>query len=172
MARAKGVKVLNKAISKELAVFGIKKAICYTDYSYLYDEEMVTFKLTENTLEDKWFVEFIKERFDYDVRYPFIISLLHEVGHHKANEEIAGDIYDFCTMEKERISAEMETADEKRSKQLEWQYFNLPDEIMATQWAVNFAKAHPKKVKKMWKTAQQALLEFYEKNGLFDETAD
>ena len=169
MAKVKGTKALNKAVSAELAPFGISKAICTDEYSYLFDKEMVTFKLTEGTTEDLWFTEFIKERFNYDVRYPFVISLLHEVGHHKANDEIDGAIYDFCMAEKERISAEMEEADADRSKALEWQYFNLPDEIMATQWAVAYTKAHPKKVKKMWLKMQSALMDFYKKKGVLDE---
>ena len=164
MAKVKGAKVLNKAISKELSVFGIKKAVCTDEYSYLYDKEMITYKLTEGTVEDIWFIKFIKERFNYEVKYPFIMSLLHEVGHHKANDDIDGTVYDFCLSEKERIQEEMLTATGKESKKLEWQYFNLPDEIMATNWAVEYAKAHPKKVKKMWKNAQKALLKFYKKN--------
>ena len=164
MAKVKGAKVLNKAISKELSAFGIKKAVCTDEYSYLFDKKMVTYKLTEGTVEDKWFTEFIESRFGYEVRYPFIISLLHEVGHHKANDNIVGDIYEFCMAEKERISAEMINADDEEQKALEWEYFNLPDEIMATQWAVDYVRKHPKKVKKMWKKSQKALLDFYKKN--------
>ena len=164
MAKVKGVKVLNKAITKELSAFGIKKAVCTDEYSYLFDKKMVTYKLTEGTVEDKWFTKFIKERFDYDVRYPFIISLLHEVGHHKVNDDISGEVYEFCMAEKARIQEEMLTAVGKESKKLEWQYFNLPDEIMATKWAVDYAKKHPKKVKKMWKNSQKALMDFYKKN--------
>jgi len=168
MAKVKGKAKLNKAIGKELAPFGIKGAKVDTAYAYFCDDATVTFKLTENAIEDKWFIEFIKERFDYDVRFPFVMSLLHEVGHHKANDDVDGEVYDFCIAEKERIEREMETADDDRSKVLEWQYFNLPDEIMATAWAVAYAKAHPKKVKKMWKNMQEALLTFYEKNGIID----
>ena len=169
MAKVKGTKALNKAISTELVPFGISKAVCSDEYAYHFDDEHITFKLTEGTTEDLWFTEFIKERFNYEVRYPFVMSLLHEVGHHKANDEIDGMIYDFCMTEKERISAEMETADAEKSKVLEWQYYNLPDEIMATQWAVAYAKKHPKKVKKMWAKMQSALMEFYKKNGVLDE---
>ena len=169
MAKVKGEKVLNKAITKELLPFGIKKAVCTDEYSYIFDKEMITFKLTEGTVEDLWFTEFIKERFDYKVRYPFVMSLLHEVGHHKANDDIDGAVYDFCMAEKARIDEEMKTANAKKSKKLEWQYFNLPDEIMATSWAVEYAKAHPKKVKKMWEKMRSALFDFYEKNGVLDE---
>ena len=169
MAKIKGIKKLNKAISKPLKDrFGISKAVCTNEYSYIFEDESITFKLTEGTIEDKWFAEFINERFGYEVKYPFIISLLHEVGHHKANDEIDGAIYNFCMAEKERISAEMQDADADKSKALEWQYFNLPDEIMATQWAVAYAKKHPRIVEKMWAEMAVALMEFYRVNGVFD----
>jgi len=169
MAKLKGMKKLNKTISAELKPFGISKAVCSDEYSYNFIDESVNFKLTENEIEDRWFTEFIKERFNYNVRYPFVISLLHEIGHHKANDEITDAIQDFCENEKERITAEMFNADEDYSKKLEWQYFNLPDEIMATQWAVTYAIKHPKKIKKMWVKMKKALMNFYKINGVMDE---
>lgn len=164
MAKVKGAKKLNNSISKELKPFGIKCAKCADTYAYYFDKNMVTFKLTEDTTEDKWFLEFIEKRFGYKAEYPFIISLLHEIGHSVNNDEITDNLYDFCMREKERIDREMQTADHKKSKKLEFQYFNLPDEIMATAWAVDFAKSHPKKVEKMWKKCEKALHKFYAKN--------
>ena len=167
MAKIKGLKKLNKKISKQLAPFGINKAFCSNDYSYIFASKQVTFKLTEGTYEDKWFTEFVKERFNYDVRYPFIISLLHEVGHSKTDAQIQDELYDFCFKEKKRIDKEMQSVETiEEAKKLEWQYFNLPDEIVATAWAVNYAKTYPKKVEKMWRKSQKALLKFYNKNNI------
>ena len=169
MTNTRDTKVLNKAITKELAKFGIKNAVCGNEYSYDFDEKIVTFKEREDGLEDVWFTEFIQERFGYEVRYPFIMSLLHEVGHHKNNDDVIGAVYDFCIEEKERIMYETLAADdEETAKALTWQYFNLPDEIMATAWAVNYARKHPKKIKKMWKKSKKALLDFYKENNIFE----
>jgi len=168
MCELKGMTELNLAVTKVLAPFGISKALLSDTYEYRYVDESVLFKLTEE-IEDDFFNEFIAERFNYKCKYPFIISLLHEVGHHKANDEIEGAIYEFCIREKARICEEMETADEKRAKELEWQYFNLPDEIMATQWAVNYAIRHPKKIEKMWERTLIALKQFYEINEIINE---
>jgi hypothetical protein len=44
----------------------------------------------------------------------------------------------------------------------------LPDEIMATQWAVAYAKKHPKIVEKMWAEMAVALMDFYRVNGVLD----
>lgn len=166
----KSKKALNKVITKELSVFGIKKAVCGNEYQYDYDTNVVTFKDIENGIEDRWFLEFVKDRFGYDVEYPFIISLLHEVGHHKANDDVIGEVYDFCLAEKERIMIEsIATDDYNEMKRLSWQYFSLPDEIMATKWAVDYAREHPKKIKKMWKKSKKALLDFYKEKGYLDD---
>lgn len=164
--KIKGVKALNRAIYKPLAKFGISKVSLSNEYSYIFESESVTFKVTE-TIEDKWFMDFIKERFDYETEN-FIISLLHEIGHHKANDEIEGDIYNFCTNEKERITKELENENitDERVKELEFQYFNLPDEIMATQWAVTYAKEHPQEIEQMWGEMLTAIQNFYTVNGL------
>ena len=66
--------------------------------------------------------------------------------------------------EKERIEAEMQTAGDKKSKKLEWQYFNLPDEIVATEWAVNYARTHRTELRELWEKVTDALAEFYAKN--------
>ena len=162
----KGVGKLNKAISAELAQFGIREAFLSTDYCYYFDVEQITFKITEET-EDKWFNEFVEERFNYQVKYPFILSLLHEVGHHLANDEIEGELYHFCAEEKERIRKAMEKVKTiAEAKRLEFQYFNLPDEIMATQWAVKFARTHPVVIEKMWRASLRALKAFYEENNV------
>lgn len=168
MSKIKGLKKLNKAVSAQLAPFGITKAVCGSEYSYLYEDNSITFKITDGTIEDIWFKEFVKERFDIKVE-SFILSILHEVGHSLANDEIEGAIYEFCTNEKNRISTEMQTANEKESKKLEWQYFSLPDEIMATQWAVNWIKQNPKKVDKMWHEIQLALLKLYNENNVTED---
>ena len=166
MAKVKGIKKLCKAVSAQLKPFGITAANLSTEYSYVFADGSITFKVTEGALEDTWFNEFIEERFGYHVNNTFIISLLHEIGHAKANWEIEGAIQDFCIKEKDRIATEMANKenDFDAQKILEWQYFNLPDEIMATQWAVDYALKHPKKIKKMWKKFEKAFHKFYEKN--------
>lgn len=170
--RIRGKKKLNKAILAEVAPFGIQSAKLSNEYAYYYEDESISYKLDCGAVEDEWFNEFLEERFGYKCKgsaESFVLSILHEVGHHKANDEIEGAILDFCNTEKERIDREMQDADSEQSKALEWQYFNLPDEIMATQWAVNYAKEHPRKIKKMMERMRTSLMEFYMANGLTEE---
>lgn len=166
MSELKGMRKLNKTIKKQLEPFGIEKAKLSTEYSYVFSKNMITYKLTES-IEDEYFNEFVFERFGYKVENNFIFSLLHEVGHHVANDEIEGMIYNFCQEEKERIETDIQfTEDETEIKALEYQYFNLPDEIMATQWAVKYAVNHPFELQVMWACIKESLCNFYAKNGL------
>ena len=165
MVKVKGIRKLNKAIGTQLKPFGIIGAELSNTYAYIRGEDRVTYKLTEGTIEDKWFIEFIKERFNYIARYPFIMSLLHEVGHHKTDDDITDNVYVFCEKEKKRINKAMTRAKTlKTCKKLEYQYFNLPDEIMATAWAVEYAKKHPQEIENMWNKSREALIKFYEQN--------
>jgi hypothetical protein len=141
-----------------------------TEYSYSFEQNDIMFKL-ELTYEDELFSDFMRERFDYDdTGIEFLISLLHEVGHSKANDEIEGSIYEFCEAEKCRISEAMNKATTKEEvKKLEFEYFNLPDEIMATAWAVNYAKQHPLEIQIMWAVMREAILNFYKANGVTED---
>ena len=162
----KALKKMNKVMSAELASFGIDKAKYTGEYSYSFKKNRVDYKLTNDAIEDKWFREFVKERFRYEIKSDFIISLLHEIGHAKANEEITGDILDFCLNEKARIGIEMMVAEnEETGRALSFQYFSLPDEIMATQWAVNYAETHKKELKKMLKRITPVIEEYQRNRG-------
>ena len=148
MAKLKGCKKLNKAITAQFKPFGITKVIGADDYAYYFDDAIVTFRLNI-TDSDEAFSKFVKERFNFEDDNIFMLSLLHEVGHHVTDDDINENIYNFCKQEKDRIESEI---------------YNLPDEIMATQWAVDYIKKHPKKVRKMWNKCEKALHEFYAKN--------
>lgn len=170
MAKIKGLKKLNKAITAQLAPFGIKKAKFANDYAFYWAKSLITYKITENETEDIWFKEFVEERFNYEIPDAFLFSLLHEVGHYNTIEEVSDCIQDFCFSEKDRISDEMQKIETtEQAKILEWQYFNLPDEIIATAWAVDYAKNHPKKVKKIIRELHKAFCDFYAKNEIEDD---
>ena len=165
MAKLKGKKKLNNAISKELKPFGLTSAKLSNEFAFYPVSEVITYKLTWD-YQDDWLNEFVKERFNYDILYPFVFTLLHEIGHYLANDEIEGAILEFCENEKERIENEVKTATDDYEKTLNWQYFSLPDEIMATQWAVNYSKTHPRKIKQMNERIIDNIKEFYRKNDV------
>lgn len=166
MVKVKGIKKLNKAICAAFADFGITGMRLTDDYGYYLNDGTIDYRLTEGHIEDIWFNEFIKERFGYNVKNTFMISILHEIGHHMTLADIYENnfVYDFCIKEKKKITKKMKKAGKKKAKELEWRYFNLPDEIAATAWAIDYAKKNKKELKKVWENVQAALLDFYNKN--------
>lgn len=166
MAKIKGQRKLNKAVAAVFADFGITGMRLTNDYGYYMTDGTIDYRITEGHVEDEWFNEYVKERFGYTVKNTFMFSILHEIGHHFTLENVYESevLYNFCISEKERITAKMQTAGKKKSKKLEWEYFNLPDEIAATAWAVDYARHHKKKLETMWNNVQAALTEFYMKN--------
>lgn len=166
MSKVKGKKKLNSAILKELSPFGIISAELTGEYSYLPSEYGITFGINL-PIEYEWLIDFVKDRFDYSFEYPFILLFLHEIGHHKTIQSISYGVQKFCDEEKIRIDEDINnTDDEETWKKYEFQYFSLPDEIMATQWAVNYAKKHPRKIKNMALRMSESFQEFYDKNGV------
>ena len=166
MAKVKGIRKLNKALKTVFADFGIENFSLTNDWAYYPDENKITYSILENNIEDVWFNEFVKKRFGYKVKNTFMITVLHEVGHHFTLDDIydSDAVYEFCTREKERIEKAMETASAKKSKKLEFEYFSLPDEIIATEWAVRYATEHEKELDEKWKEIEKAFVEFYTKN--------
>ena len=166
-SKVKGIRKLNKAIRTAFEPLGVKKMRLAEDYGYYITDDTIEYRITEGHIEDKWFNQFIKERFNYKVKNTFIFSILHEIGHLNTLAEIreCDILYDFCENEKDRIRQEMNEAENiKQSKKLEWQYFNLPDEIAATAWAVDYAKENEEELAEIWKLIETALHEFYAKN--------
>jgi hypothetical protein len=162
----RGIKALNKAIQTEVKMFGIED-IRMADWGYYSDDYSIEYTLFENRIEDELFLDFVKERFNYKPLNNFMLSLFHEIGHHYTYDEATESdiIYDFCQAEKERIEEEMQTATSNRKiKKLEYEYFNLPDEIVATAWAVEYMREHEEEIKIMWEHILKAIHKFYEKN--------
>lgn len=166
--KLKGVRKLNREMTKIFAKrFGIKSVKLSTYYAYFPTKESITFQIVECE-ENEWFAQYIEERFGYRVEYPFLISMLHEVGHHKTLDDLGENVYNFCQDEKDYIENMLQDEEltEEEQKKYEWQYFNLPDEIIATAWAVKYATKHPRIMKKLNKQIMELLQEFYKANDL------
>ena len=162
--KLKGVKKLNKKMSEIFSGFGISEVKLSDCYAYYTNSECITFQIVDRE-ENDWFMEFIEERFGYKVEYPFIMSMLHEVGHHMTLDDLGEYTYRFCEEEKDDIEHVLSySRDEEEQRIYEWRYYNLPDEIIATDWAVKYAMAHPRAIKRMNDKVMKSLAEFYEVN--------
>ena len=180
MAKKKllGVKILEHKITAMLKGFGIDKAELGTNYLYWRDTgtgARVTFKVTADE-DDELFNEFITEKFGdiIDVQqttsFAFVLSLLHEVGHHMTDDFLDEEEYQKCEKEVDKIEAiltdESIELSPQKYKEYQYRYFNVRNELMATTWAVEYIQEHPFMVSQMIKESEKALQEFYKVNNL------
>ena len=152
----RGVKRISRVINEFLKPFECT-ARMGTDFCYLYHKSLIFYSVlwTNNGAED--FLNSVlrlKPEVDADI---FLWSLLHELGHHETYDEIDDEENDYCDETKKRIEAG-ELPNEM--------YYNLTDERMATEWAVEYANTHKEELAKFWEKLQAAILNFYEVNGV------
>lgn len=160
----KGIKKLNNAVSALFTPFGITSTIMDCCYSYDFEGQFITFNPFE-TCEDDFFSNFVEEKFGIKDKMPILTSFLHEVGHHKTCDLLTEEEWDYSFRRKKKIFKKIEKVkDKKRIEKIQWEYFSLPDEFMATEWAVDYIKTHPKKAKKMNAEIEKAFKEFYKEN--------
>ena len=102
-----------------------KFVLYYITWSFLYSD-------MHEELFSKY-LEFIGLKYNHPT---FIMSLLHEVGHHKR-----GDIKNPNNML--NITQYKNKFNKKLKKELDLLiYYNIPDEYEASKWAVEFANEH------------------------------
>lgn len=142
-------KLVTKLVNFIINIYGkLYKFDC--PFKYLTDEfEYVNAQITEeivfyhinwnflsSDMHEKLFpkyLKFIGLKYDFPV---FVMSLLHEVGHHKV-----GEIKNPFNMI--NIVQYKERFDLENNQELELLiYYNVPDEYEASKWAVDFANKH------------------------------
>jgi hypothetical protein len=170
MAKLKGVRKFNKVMTDIVKPFGISKAKLGEDFAYYFDDEHIEYKVT-SCASDDMFADFVKRTFNMDIEDGIAFSLLHEIGHHKTTDLLAEEELDRCYCKVDQLEQKLknENLTYAQRRKLHNQYFELPNEYLATSWAVAFCKAHPKKYRKMCKKALKAYHEFYKNNSVTED---
>jgi hypothetical protein len=167
--KLKGTNAFETILTEIASTFGVDKVIIADDCCYWSDSHTIWIKIVDDEY-DKMFMEFVSERFDIDIGSSLLIGLLHEIGHYETLDEMSELVIDMSDKENDRIEKEMkDTEDWNEIRRLEWQYFNLPDEIMATYWAVDFIKNNFQLVNIWNKRLQKAYEAFLRINNIVDE---
>lgn len=167
----KGVEKLNKTIKGLISYYatGVIENLKFElsdEFSYTEEENTITYSL-EITDKNYWFKEFLEKRFDLKVtdNELFLILFLHEFGHYKHSKFYAMNYLD-CEEENDMDSYKDDYYDDlmnfdyeqrnwinkkiRKSKTIEEEkfynmiYFTLPEEIMATNYAVECFKNNKK----------------------------
>ena len=103
------------------------------------------------------FFESGREREEYD---GFLISFLHELGHHYTLDELSEDEVNESLDTKRRINNEYTDG----RIDLQEEYFNLPDEAVATNWAIEYIRNNKEKIDEFWSKLLNAIVQFYKAN--------
>ena len=120
-------------------VFKFINKECYVNYGncFAYDPtcETIIFNLDEDIIANQQWKIFLKNKFNFNLTKEniFTLSVLHELGHHYTENL-------FSNEEWERQASES-TLTETDELKIQQEYFNLPIELAATEWAVNIYRA-------------------------------
>lgn len=132
-----------------------------SDFSYWYSDSLINFALVVTETNDRDFQEFCKElqpKLHCDI---FLLSFMHELGHHETVDEWEDDEYLDMKIQKEKINKMKVSQKEKN-----FMYFNIPDEKRATEWGLQYIMEHQTEMMQLWNKVQQAILQFYQLNDI------
>lgn len=111
-----------------------------SDFFYDHEEDRVYFSVLVSERADRLFKQYVWNHFHFDPPSIFMLSLLHEVGHHYTMDFFdENEIVSF--REVKAVLSEMLDAcpDDDEIYSL---YFDLEIEKVATNWAVTYYKHH------------------------------
>lgn len=162
MSKLKGTKEINKILNKFLEPFDCIADIG-PDFCYWSGSSRIDYTLVVSENQDKWFKEFahsLMPELNCDI---FLLSLMHELGHHETIDDIEDDeeLWRACWEVKKELNSK-----EERTKEDNFTYFNLPDEKMATEWGLHYMKTHPAEISELWNQLQPAILKCYQLNDI------
>ena len=137
-----------------------------SDFAYYYYSNTIAYSFCCSNVGDMLFSEVINRlcpEIHCDI---FLWSFLHELGHHETYDDLEDSDVLFSLDEKERIQKEQEgITDVKQRMDIARQYYVLPDELAATQWAVDYMRAHTAEMQALWEEElKPAIINFYELN--------
>ena len=112
---------------------------------------------------DMKYKRFLFEEFQMKVENMFFFSFMHELGHIVTLDDFREDepkAYKKSRKGEKKIIKKLN----KGEPVGEYDYFRLPHEYIATEWAVNTIKDNPEKVVKACTELNNALVTFLQKN--------
>ena len=88
----------------------------------------------------------------------FTLSLLHEIGHCMTEEFLTKEEYDYSWEIKHELEEGEDVTDEKR-----FIYYALPDEHLASMWALEYINSHLKEVRHFDNLMKKNFKSFYDR---------
>lgn len=140
------IETINRTIDAFISQFGEYSCRMGTDFCVYLNENVIEWTLiyVENGGE-AFYNNFVKRFPQAENLGLFTLSLLHELGHLETEDEIIEDEREFD----KNISNE--------------EYFNLPNETIATNWAGEWIESHLKEAESLDRKLEKIIFKFYEK---------
>jgi len=163
-----GIDELNEIMEQFFIELGYDEIECCleTDFCYYLGTDEIAYSLVSMENADKGFKKFLENTYE---NIPpcslFVISLLHELGHHITLPLYSKKIKKEWSIKKSLVeSKKADTDEEKIQKQIE--YCNLPEEKIATDKAIEILLENYKFIHSYEKTIFKAIKNFYKKNNI------
>ena len=142
---------MDRVLNNWLADNGFECEVkCDTDFAYYYADSLITYALVVSERMDNLFLDFANRhglKVDCGI---FLLSFFHELGHNETMDELEDD--EFYNGDKNKLEPE--------------EYFNLTEEIVATEWAIDYINNHADEVERLAKDFQEEMKKFLEKNEI------
>lgn len=161
MAIVKGLNRINKIINDFTQKnFGVTAEL-NAEFQAFCGSKVINYTLFYDEDSRKFFMDDAEARFP-DVKADiFLWCLMHEIGHCMTDDAwTEADTNFFLNIRDEYLPF---VEDDQMRYDL---YHALPDEFIATNWAGNYMRKHPKKIAKFWAELQPAIIRMYKKNGV------
>ena len=143
------------------------------DFAYYPGEDRITYAFTYVDIDASGFMASV-ERLNPEVNADiFLWSLLHEIGHHETIDMMTNRENRYCDRFKKKLNKRTEKINKRLAKgkkvklsamaELE-AYYDVLDERLATEWAVEYANTHQEELAEFWEKLAPAIKNFYELN--------
>lgn len=158
--KLQGAESIENILNKFLEPFECTAELS-SDFSYWYSESLICVALAVTEANDRDFQEFCKELQPELHCDTFLLSFMHELGHHETLDEWDDEEYLDMKIQKEKINKMKVNQKEKN-----FMYFNIPDERRATEWGLQYIMENQTEMMSLWAELKQAILTFYKLNDI------
>lgn len=139
----KALTEVNKVIKKFLSNYGYVNVVCSTDFYYDFEKNEIGWSFFTVERQDKTFCNFFEKELSCPICNTFIYSILHEYGHKMTLGNFSELDWDEYQLSLDGIDCTYD------GEEKDYEYYKLPIELAASQWAVDFIKSHYDKIK-LW----------------------
>lgn len=164
-----GKRKVKKIVNNFLKEFGVKAKIGKS-FCYYSEKELIQISFTvpvNDTGANMFMMNF--NHLAPDIKADtFLIALLHELGHHMTVDELTTEEEEESF--KKRIEVNVinlkKNSTPEEVARANYEYFNMPDEVAATNWAIDYIRNNTEKVAEFWNELQPAIMRCYKLNRI------